>query len=122
MTVIPATRILVIDDEPLIRLDARRILEDAGYTVLEASTADQAMQLLAEPDAFDAILTDVEMQRQWTGLGANRGWPPAGHRHRYHVGRRLPERADMPLKAAFIAKPFTPSTLLQRVAEALVEV
>ena len=35
MAVIPATRILVIDDEPLIRLDARRILEDAGYTVLK---------------------------------------------------------------------------------------
>ena len=123
MTVIPATRILVIDDEPLIRLDARRILEDVGYTVLEASTADQAMQLLAEPDAFDAILTDVEMPGSVNGLDLARtvdGRLPAVAIV-IMSGRRLPQRADMPLKAAFVAKPFTPSTLLQRVAEALVE-
>ena len=37
-------------------------------------------------------------------------------------GRKLPRREDLPLKAAFLAKPFSASVLLQRVAEALVEV
>jgi CheY-like chemotaxis protein len=124
MAVLPATRILVIDDEPLIRLDARAILEDAGYLVLEASTADEALQLLTEPDAFDAILTDVEMPGSLNGLELARtvdGLLPAVAIV-IMSGRRLPQRADMPLKAAFVAKPFTPSILLQRVAEALVEI
>jgi two-component system, response regulator PdtaR len=91
MAIIPATRILVIDDEPLIRLDARRILEDAGYTVLE------------EPNAFDAILTDVEMPGSVNGLDLARtvdGRLPAVAIV-IMSGRRLPQRADMPLKAAF---------------------
>ena len=36
----PLVRILVIDDEPLGRLDAREILEDAGYVVTEAASAE----------------------------------------------------------------------------------
>jgi CheY-like chemotaxis protein len=123
MAISPATRILVVDDEPLIRLDARDILEDAGYLIFEASTADEAMQLLAQTDVVDAILTDIEMPGSMDGL-------ELAHTVDCLIptialvimsGRRLPQRTDMPLKAAFLSKPFTPSILLQRVAEALVK-
>jgi len=81
------------------------------------------MLLLAEPDAFDAILTDVEMPGSLDGLDLARSVDGRFPAVAIVImsGRRLPLRADMPFKAAFVAKPFTQSTLLQRVAEALVE-
>jgi len=120
----PLVRILIIDDEPVVRLDARDILEDAGYVVSEAASADEAMTLLTEGKNTEAILTDINMPGTLGGLELARivdGLMPevaiiimSGH--------QLPRREDLPLKATFVAKPFSPSVLLQRVAEALVEV
>jgi hypothetical protein len=36
----------LVDDEPLIRLDVRLVLEEAGYEVIEAFSADEALRLL----------------------------------------------------------------------------
>ena len=119
----PLVRILVIDDEPIVRLDAREILEDAGYVVTEAASADEAMPLLGDGETIEAILTDIDMPGTLDGLQLARivdGLMPeiaivimSGH--------ELPRREDLPLKATFVAKPFSASVLLQRVAEALVE-
>ena len=119
----PVVRILVVDDEPIIRLDARDILQDAGYVVLEASSADEALRIL-QPQATEAILTDIEMPGSLDGLAlaseVDGGMPDVAII--VMSGRRLPRRDQLPLKATFLAKPFTPSLLLQRVAEALVEI
>jgi|SRR6516225_2944919 DNA-binding NtrC family response regulator len=40
--------VLVVDDEPLIRWAVREILEDAGYGVLEAGSAREAMSRIAD--------------------------------------------------------------------------
>ena len=48
-------RVLVVDDEPLIRLDVADTLREAGYQVLEACNADQAMKLLPR-ETFALIL------------------------------------------------------------------
>ena len=64
----PLVRILVIDDEPIVRLDAREILEDAGYVVTEAASADEAMPLLADGETTEAILTDINMPGTLDGL------------------------------------------------------
>ena len=40
------TTILVVDDETLIRLGAVQIAEDAGFEVLEAANADEAIEIL----------------------------------------------------------------------------
>ena len=68
MPTAPLVRILVTDDEPLIRLDARAVLEDAGYVVVEAASADEALRLLAESSKFEAILTDIDMPGSIDGL------------------------------------------------------
>lgn len=55
-----SVRILVVEDEPLIRLFVVDILEDAGFAVVEAGDAAEAMRHLHEPDAtFDAVIIDV---------------------------------------------------------------
>ena len=42
------TTVLVVDDEPLIRWAVREILEDAGYGVVEAGSACEAMSRIAD--------------------------------------------------------------------------
>jgi hypothetical protein len=64
----PPIRILLVDDEPLIRLDVRLLLEDAGYDVIEAFSADEALRLLGEAK-FDAVVTDIDMPGTIDGLG-----------------------------------------------------
>ena len=107
----PLVRILVIDDEPLIRLDARAILEDAGYVVVEAPSADEALRLLGDPTQFEAILTDIDMPGSIDGLALARSVD--GQMPEIAIvimsGKQLPRREELPLKAAFVAKPFSRS-------------
>ncbi len=52
-------RILVVDDDATIRLLCRRLLEGAGYRVLEAEGSSEAMALLATGQEVDLILADL---------------------------------------------------------------
>ena len=61
------TRILVIEDEALIRTLISVELEDAGFAVMEAENADDALSLLAQQDT-DLVITDVRMPGLKTGL------------------------------------------------------
>ena len=55
-------RILLIEDEELVRATTKRLLERLGYQVLEASGADEALALAAAgTTTFDAVLCDVAM-------------------------------------------------------------
>src|SRR2546427_2486145 len=54
-------RVIVADDEAIIRMGLRRMLEDAGYQIIgEASTADEVFDL-AEGRTADAVLLDIRM-------------------------------------------------------------
>jgi CheY-like chemotaxis protein len=56
-------KVLVVDDETLIRMAVRDIFEDAGAYVVEAGNGVEALRLLnAYPD-FDLLFTDVMMPR-----------------------------------------------------------
>jgi len=53
-------RVLVVDDEPLIRLFVARALRAAGYEVIEADSAERAIELLrTEGDSLSLLLSDV---------------------------------------------------------------
>jgi len=54
--------ILLVEDEEMVRMVARRMLEKAGYTVIEASGGREALDLLERhPGAIDLLITDVVM-------------------------------------------------------------
>ena len=56
-------RILVVEDDPIIALDLKKILEEAGAIVFgPASTLDKALRL-AEDLHFDAAVLDVRLER-----------------------------------------------------------
>jgi YesN/AraC family two-component response regulator len=53
--------VLVVDDEPLIRLGVASLLEELGHDAIDASTGRQALQLLREHPSIDLMLTDFRM-------------------------------------------------------------
>jgi DNA-binding NtrC family response regulator len=54
--------VLLVEDEQIVREPTRRLLARSGYTVLDASNADEALQLLADcTGTIDLLLTDVVM-------------------------------------------------------------
>ncbi|HSM92949.1 MAG TPA: ATP-binding protein [Anaeromyxobacteraceae bacterium] len=57
-------RILLVDDDPLVRGSLRGLLQSAGYAVEVAEDGQQAFEAFREaPSAFDAVLTDQSMPR-----------------------------------------------------------
>jgi DNA-binding NtrC family response regulator len=105
--------VLIVDDEPLIRFLVRQILEDAGHEVKEASTADDALSLIAA-DGITVLLTDIDMPGRMDGLALARDvaarWPTIGVV--ITSGRRLPRPDDMPRETRFLSKPFSDQRLI----------
>ncbi len=54
-------RVLVVEDEFLIRLTLSEVLADEGYDVLEAETGDAALVLLQNDPSISVLLTDVQL-------------------------------------------------------------
>lgn len=75
-------RILIVEDEALIRLMIADALRDEGVTVIEASTADEALGHLGLDDPIDLVFTDHRMPGSMTGADlASRireKWPNIG--------------------------------------------
>ncbi|WP_079210653.1 response regulator [Brucella pituitosa] len=53
--------ILVVEDEPVLRLVAVTDIEDAGMIALEASNGSQALEILAAQPSIDFLFTDIDM-------------------------------------------------------------
>lgn len=61
-------RVLMIEDEVLVRLHVASHLRRAGYRVYEAGNADEALRLLGEGAPFAAVITDLKMPGSLDGL------------------------------------------------------
>lgn len=61
--------ILVVEDELLIRLIVSEALREAGYDVIEAFNADEALEILRSSARVDLVISDVRMPGSLDGLG-----------------------------------------------------
>jgi CheY-like chemotaxis protein len=68
--VIKVARILLVDDEPEIRVLTRMMLEKAGYSVVEAVDGAEALEKL-KVEAIDLVLLDIMMPGM---KGGEEGW------------------------------------------------
>jgi CheY-like chemotaxis protein len=54
-------RLLLVEDDFLVRMVAKETLEQDGFVVLEAASAVEAIRILSERDQLDIVVTDVRM-------------------------------------------------------------
>jgi DNA-binding NtrC family response regulator len=113
-------RLLIVEDEVMIRVFMRDVFEGVGFKTREAANADEALALL-KAEEFAAVVSDIFMPGTMTGLDLARmielKWPRTGLV--LVSGRGVPSRTRMPAKARFIAKPCHVDVLLQMVREVL---
>lgn len=65
----PNFRILLVEDEILIRLAMADDLRLAGFTVVEASNADEALHVLSTMPDIALVVTDIRMPGRMDGVG-----------------------------------------------------
>lgn len=100
--------VLVVEDEPLLRMMAMDLVEDAGFDVVEAANADEAVKILEARNDIRIVFTDIDMPGSMDGmklaLAVRDRWPPidiiivSGH-------VRVADR-DLPDRSLFFSKPY----------------
>jgi PleD family two-component response regulator len=55
------TKVLVVEDEMVLRMRAVEIVEDAGFTAIEAINADEALTILESRSDISLLFSDVQM-------------------------------------------------------------
>ena len=117
----PSPIVLVVEDEGFVRLMAVDMLEDAGFEVLEAGTADEAWGILEHRfDDVTVLFTDVDMPGSMNGIAlASRVaecWPHI--RLVITSGRHWLDNDEMPDHGQFVHKPYHMSQVMSAVANA----
>jgi PAS domain S-box-containing protein len=65
----PVSRVLVVEDDDVVRLIGSTMLESLGFEVLTCANADDALAVLVDDSAFDVVFTDMMMPGSMGGLG-----------------------------------------------------
>src|ERR1700758_1570329 len=63
-----STNVLVVEDEMVLRMRAVDIVEDAGFTAIEAVDADQALSILESRSDISLLFSDIQMPGSMDGL------------------------------------------------------
>jgi CheY-like chemotaxis protein len=101
--------VLIVEDEFLLRMDAVDMIAAAGFEVVEAANADEAIEILESRPDITVVFTDIQMPGSMDGLKLARAvrgrWPPikiiatSGH---VHIGE-----IDLPEGGRFLPKPYS---------------
>jgi two-component system, response regulator PdtaR len=109
--------ILIVEDETLPRLYLGEVLERAGYQVVSAANADEAIEVLKSRDDIHTIITDINMPGSMDGLrlaaAVKDRWPPI--KIIIATGKEAPRREEMPVDSQFLPKPYAPDRVLAAV-------
>jgi CheY-like chemotaxis protein len=103
--------VLVVEDEFLLRMDAADAIGAAGFEVIEAANADEAIEVLETRSDITVVFTDIQMPGSMDGLKLARAvrgrWPPIkiiATSGRLNVGE-----IDLPEGGRFLPKPYSPA-------------
>ena len=111
--------VLVVEDDALIRLHAAQIIAEAEFDVVEASNADEAIEILEMRSDISVLFTDIQMPGSMDGLklaAAVKGrWPPIKIVATSGFVDVRPE--DLPEGGRFISKPYDPIQLTTTLQE-----
>ena len=102
-----STNVLVVEDEMVLRLRAVDIVEDAGFTAVEAVSADEALAILESRSDISLLFSDIQMPGSMDGLMLARAvherWPAI--KIILVSGQVKVSDADKPADSRFFGKP-----------------
>jgi CheY-like chemotaxis protein len=111
--VVPAI-VLVVEDEMLLRMRAVDMVEDAGYTSLEAVDADAAFAILESRSDIALLFTDIQMPGTMDGLklahAVHARWPPI--KIILVSGQLRLANIDIPPHSRFFGKPLEANEMI----------
>ncbi len=113
--------VLIVEDEPFVRLDIADYLSTQGFEVHEAASAEEALKLLESTPDIRLVFTDIDMPGGMDGLKLSAAvrdrWPPV------HIivtsGHRFVDMSELPAGSLFFAKPYRPPDLVRSMHEML---
>ncbi len=113
----PAPVVLSVEDEPLIAEFVQASLEDAGYTVISAANADEAIAILQNRSDIRLIITDIDMPGSMDGLklaaAVRNRWPPI--KIIITSGKHRPDANALPESSLFLPKPYSIDSVVEAV-------
>src|SRR5438874_12895680 len=115
---IPAV-VLVVEDELLLRMRAVDMVEDAGFTSVEAVDADEAVAILESRSDISLLFTDIQMPGSMDGLklahAVHRRWPSI--KIILVSGQVRPSDEDQPTDSRFFGKPLEVKHMIAQLKE-----
>ena len=113
----PSALIVVVDDDVFERMGASDMFADAGYRVLEAHDADEALRFFESNADIRLLFTDVSMPGSMNGSDLARQvaerWPKVG----IIVTSGRPRPIRLPVSMLFHDKPYEPAAVLRQAKE-----
>ena len=107
--------VLVVEDEPLLRMLAVEVVEEAGFIAIEASDADEAVILLESRTDIALLFTDINMPGSMDGLklahAVRDRWPPI--KILVVSGKERLQSSDLPSNSCFVGKPYQASAMVE---------
>jgi CheY-like chemotaxis protein len=118
--------VLIVDDEPTVRMLVAEVLEDLGYTAIEAADGAAGLRVLQSGARIDLLVTDVGLPGGMNGrqmADAGRGWRPdlkvlfiTGYAENAALGT-----GRLAPGTAVLTKPFAVEALATRIREMLAQ-
>jgi two-component system, response regulator PdtaR len=109
--------ILTVEDEVLIAEHLGNILQEAGFEVVAAANADEAIAILEQRSDIHIVITDINMPGSMDGLklaaAVKHRWPPI--RIIVATGRAPPRLEELPRGSQLLAKPYAREKVLAAV-------
>jgi DNA-binding NtrC family response regulator len=117
-------RVLLVEDDALLRLLTAEALQESGFEVRQAGSAVEAVEILeSEESAIDLVFSDVRMPGNIDGIGLlrwareNRPRLPVILTSGYHSGAQAVRQ--LAGREPFIPKPYDPFQVASRIRERL---
>lgn len=111
--------VLIVEDEGIVRLDAAETFREAGFEVVEAADAREALQAVETRGDIDVVFTDINMPGAMDGLELA-----------HHVRRSRPDiqviltsgamriaPQEIPAAGVFVRKPYSPEIIARTVRQ-----
>ena len=111
--------VLIVEDEFLLRMNAAEMIGDAGFDIVEAASADEAIAILEARPGIHVVFTDIQMPGSMDGLKLARfvkgRWPPI--KIRATSGFVRVGENDLPEGSRFLTKPYRPAQIVATLRE-----